>query len=188
VNEADDIQCLKTAIDRQWSCPPGEKTQRYVGKFFNATRMGTKLAAQVEGNHGLYRVTLEAQEGGLVSTCSCYIGKHGGCHHCHALALTFLAHPKQFTVLQPRPLEDVHALPELEAYLRGVTLDDLVAQLKKRGITQKAFAASIGMSTQHLSAVKASERRNRYFHELGALKLACLWVLEHFEEKDSRDD
>jgi len=57
-----------------------------------------------------------------------------------------------------------------------------VDQLKARGITQKAFAASIGMSTQHLAAVKASERRNRYFHELGALKLACLWVLTHFGE------
>lgn len=31
-------------------------------------------------------------------------------------------------------------------YLRGVTLDDLIDQLRARGITQKAFAESIGMS------------------------------------------
>jgi len=177
-----DIECLKTAIARHWTYLPDEKVQRYVGKFFDATRLGTKIAAQVEGNHGIYRVTLEAREGRLFSACSCYIGKHGSCHHCHALGLTFLAHPEHFRVLKTRLLEDVHSLPELEEYLRGVTLDELVDQLKARGITQKAFAASIGMSTQHLSAVKASERRNRYFHELGALKLACLWVLTHFGE------
>lgn len=49
-------------------------------------------------------------------------------------------------------------------------------------ITQKAFAESIGMNTQHLSTVKASERHNRIFHELGAIKAACLWFLERFEK------
>ncbi|MEA3397376.1 MAG: hypothetical protein U9R05_07935, partial [Chloroflexota bacterium] len=63
------------------------------------------------------------------------------------------------------------------------TLADALSQLKARGITQKAFAASIGMNTRHLLAVKSSERRNRYFNELGALKLACLWVLEHWGQE-----
>ena len=52
----------------------------------------------------------------------------------------------------------------------------------KHGITQKAFCESIGMSTRHLAAVKSSELRNRYYHELGAMKLACLWVLERFTD------
>jgi hypothetical protein len=65
-------------------------------------------------------------------------------------------------------------------YLRGVTLDDLIEQLRAIGITQKAFAESLGMNTRHLSAVKSSERRNRYFNELGAIKVACLWFLERF--------
>ena len=46
---------------------------------------------------------------------------------------------------------------------------------------QKAFCAAVGMSTQHLSAVKSSELRNRRFHELGATKLAVLWVLDNLE-------
>jgi hypothetical protein len=46
-------------------------------------------------------------------------------------------------------------------------------------IERTAFAESIGMATRHLSAIKASELRHRYFHELGATKLACLWILEH---------
>jgi hypothetical protein len=71
-------------------------------------------------------------------------------------------------------------LAELTEYLRGVTLDTLLQDLKAHGITQKAFAESIGMSSRHLSAVKSAEARNHFYHELGATKLACLWVLEHF--------
>jgi hypothetical protein len=76
-------------------------------------------------------------------------------------------------------LAAVSDLDSLRAYLESVALDELVQQLRQNGITQKAFAESIGMSSQHLSAVKSAEKRNRYFHELGATKLACLWVLEH---------
>jgi len=46
-------------------------------------------------------------------------------------------------------------------------------------ITQKALAEGMGMNPRHLTAIKSSELRNRYFNELGATKLACLWVLEH---------
>ena len=55
-----------------------------------------------------------------------------------------------------------------------------IQQSRKQGVTQKAFVESIGMSSQKLSAIKSNERRNRDFYELGATKLACLWVLERF--------
>jgi hypothetical protein len=43
----------------------------------------------------------------------------------------------------------------------------------------KAFAASIGMRSQHPLVAKSCELRKHYFNEsLGAIKLACLWVLE----------
>lgn len=41
------------------------------------------------------------------------------------------------------------------------------------------------MNSRQLSAVKSSELRNRFYHELGATKLACLWVLERFGKKGS---
>jgi transcriptional regulator with XRE-family HTH domain len=63
--------------------------------------------------------------------------------------------------------------------------ESLLGRLKEKGITQKTFAASIGMSTQHLSAVKSSELNNRFYHELGATKLACLWILEHYGDVKS---
>lgn len=176
-----DLTRLQNAIRRHWSYPPGEKAQRYIGKFFNATRFGTKITAQVVGNHGTYTVSAQAKDAGVTSACSCYIGKHGGCHHCHALALTFMQQPELFVELKSRPLEQVTMPADLPEYLRSVTLDQLLGDLKARGITQKAFAEAIGMNPRHLTAVKSSERRNRYSNELGAIKLACLWMLDRFQ-------
>ncbi len=179
-----DLEILKSAIQKNWSSRPGDKAKRYVGQFFDATRFGTKIAAEVAGNHGIYTVSVQVTDGRLTSACSCYIGKHGGCHHCQALGLTFLQDTTAFKELEQRALEDVRELADMPEYLRSVTLDGLIQELKKKGITQKAFAESIGMSSQKLSAIKSSERRNRYFHELGATKLACLWILERFGEKE----
>ena len=177
---ASDLEILKSTLQKNWSSKPSDKAQRYVGKFFGATRFGTKIAANVLGNHGTYTVSIQVKEGTLNSACSCYIGKYGGCHHCQALAITFLEDTTKFIELNQRNIDEVGEVADIPEYLRSVTLDDLIQELKKKGITQKAFAESIGMSSQKLSAIKSSERRNRYFHELGATKLACLWVLERF--------
>ena len=63
--------------------------------------------------------------------------------------------------------------------MAGVTLEVLLAQLKAHGITQKAFAEGIGMTSRHLGANKSAEARNHFINELGATKLAVLWVMEH---------
>ena len=75
---------------------------------------------------------------------------------------------------------------EMEAYLASTTLDALLQEMKAQGVTQTAFAESIGMNPRHLSAIKSSELRNRYFNELGATKLACLWVIENFRPATAR--
>lgn len=182
---ASDLEILKSTIQKNGSSQPSDKAQRYVGQFYDATRFGTKITAKVLGNHGTYTVSMEVKEGSLTSACSCYIGKYGGCHHCEALAMTFLQDTTKFRELKQRNLDEVVKLADIpnSRYLRSVTLDELIQELKKKGITQKAFAESIGMSSQKLSAIKSSERRNRSFHELGATKLACLWVLERFTKK-----
>lgn len=178
-----DLDTLTQALRRQWPSQPGEKAQRYVNQFTHRVRTGPKIVAKVEGNHGTYTVSIQATpQGTVTSACSCYIGKHGFCHHCAALAATFLQFPDSFVEKVTKPLEAVEGLADLPDYLGGVTLESLLAQLKEKGISQKVFAASIGMSTQHLSAVKSSELKNRFYHELGATKLACLWVLERYGE------
>ncbi len=137
----------------------------------------------MEGNHGAYVVSIDAGSGRVSSACSCFIGKGGHCHHCEALAHTFLRNSGAFQEIQPPAREAIRSLADVQAYLQDVTLETLLAELKANGITQTAFAASIGMSTRHLSAVKSSEHRNHFFNELGSTKLACLWVLEHVKQK-----
>lgn len=176
------VDILKAAIQHHWSGEPGDKAKGYVDKFFNQTRTGTKIAAQVEGNYGTYTVSIEADEDGVASACSCYIGGGGGCHHCAALATTFLNDPSAFKASKPKRLNKVQDLTDLRRYLKHTTLDALLKRLKANGTTQKAFAESIGMNPRHLTSIKSCELRNRYYNELGATKLACLWVLEHFIE------
>lgn len=177
-----DVVALQKAIQHNWPQAGGPKVTRYVGQFWDRQRRERRITAVVEGNHGDYTVVVEAREDSLWSACSCYIGKHGGCHHCVALGKTFLADPASFVVIEKVARTAVTDLDSLQAYLNSVTLDDLVKELRDKGITQKAFCESIGMASQHLSAVKSSELRNRRFHELGATKLAVLWVLEHLGE------
>jgi uncharacterized Zn finger protein len=179
-----DIHALREALQRHWSGEPGDKAGRYIGQFFNGQRLGTKITAQVVGNHGTYTVSIRVDEQRVTSACSCYIGKHGYCHHCAALAITFLNDPASFLEIKPKPLTELQELAELHAYLQSVTLDALLQELKAHGITQKAFAEGIGMNSRHVSAVKSGELRNHFYNELGATKLACLWILERFGKAD----
>jgi uncharacterized Zn finger protein len=174
-----ELEQLQTAIRRRWASVPSKKAKSYVNAFSATVRSGTKITAKVVGNHGTYTVSVQLDTQGLTSACSCYIGKHGHCHHCEALALTFVQDPSPFKVVKPKQRKDVRNLTDVQAYLHSVTLEALLSQLKERGITQKAFAEQIGMNPRHLTAIKSSELRHHYFNELGATKLACLWVLEH---------
>ena len=180
-----DIEVLQTAVRDHWPGTPNDKVQRYIGRFFDRTRTGTKIVAKVTGNHGDYTISIAAGAHAVTAACSCYIGKGGHCHHCAALAQTFLDDSLSFQEVRPPKRQQIGGLPELQAYLAVVTLDELLAQLKAQGITQKAFAESIGMNPRHLGAIKSSELRNHFFNELGATKLACLWVIEHLGNRET---
>jgi uncharacterized Zn finger protein len=178
-----EIETLTKGIQSHWLSKPDDKARKYIGQFSNRVRIGAKIVAKVLGNYGTYTVSIQVSpELAISSACSCYIGKGGYCHHCAALAQTFLNAPNSFVEKVAKKLETVKGLADVADYLENVTLESLIIRLKEKGISQKAFAASIGMSTQHLSAVKSSELNNRFFHELGATKLACLWILEHYGE------
>jgi uncharacterized Zn finger protein len=177
-----ELETLQAALRQRWPTRTDAKVQQYVGKFFECKRVGTRISARVKGNHGIYTVSIRVEGDTTVSACSCYIGKHGYCHHCAALAATFLNDPAAFPAVERKERQDVRGLSDLNAFLAHTTLEALLQQLKEQGITQIAFAEGIGTSSQHLAAVKKSELRNRFHNELGALKLACLWVLEHRDE------
>ncbi|MEZ4632026.1 MAG: hypothetical protein R2880_15170 [Deinococcales bacterium] len=174
---------LEASIRQHWSkSQASTKAARYLNQFFECKRFDSKITAKVHGNHGIYTVSISLTDQGLSSGCSCYIGKGGGCHHCEALALTFLQGKQPFEVIISPPLEKVSDLLGLQGYLAQTSLASLLDELRRCGMTQKALADSLGMSSRHLSSMKSSEARNRYHQELGAMKLACLWVLEHQEK------
>lgn len=175
------IEEVKAAIIRhQWGMSGAEKVTRYVGKFFDRQRIGKKITARIVGNHGTYTVSLSVKAGRADGACSCYVGRDG-CHHCVALAKTFMDNPESFVAVAGKRRTNIRTLDDLASYLKSVTLARLIDQMKERGITQTAFAESIGMNPRHLTAIKSSEARHRYFNELGATKLAVLWVIENVE-------
>ena len=132
---------LQQLIQERW----GKKVTRYVGKFRNRERREEKITAVVGGNHGDYKVSIEAGETSAWSTCSCYIGKGGYCHHCAALGLTFLAEPTSFVLIEKVEKTAVDDLTSLQQYLNSTTLDELTKQMRAKGITQKAFCEAVGM-------------------------------------------
>jgi uncharacterized Zn finger protein len=174
-----DLDAFRESVRFRWPLAPSAKARPYVNAFFDTERRGTRIIGKVVGNHGTYTVSIHGSAPNLPSACSCYIGKYGYCHHCEALACTFLNDPGLFREIQLKQPQRLPNLTDVGSYLEGVTLDSLLVELKSKGMSQKAFAETIGMSTRHLSTIKSSELRNRYFHELGATKLACLWFLEH---------
>ncbi|MCE7982920.1 MAG: hypothetical protein DYG89_17185 [Caldilinea sp. CFX5] len=177
-----ELKQLQAAIQRAWSHPPSDKVARYIDKFFECQRIGSRISGRVEGNHGIYRVSIRATNEGVDSACSCYIGKGGYCHHCAAMAITFLRNPAAFPAIERKERKDVQSLSDLGQYLAHTTLASLLEQIKAQGISVSDFAQAIGSNTQRLTAMKKGEQSNRVNRELGAVKLACLWVMEHKDE------
>ena len=97
-----DIEKLRSAIQSRWSGDPSLKAMRYTESFFNQIRTAKKIVAQVEGNHGIYTVSIQLKGSGLSAACSCYVGKEGLCHHCEALAFAFLRSDSYFKEIEAK--------------------------------------------------------------------------------------
>jgi uncharacterized Zn finger protein len=179
-----ELEDLKQAIQGRWSAKPSDKARKYIGKFIDMTRIALKITAKVHGNYGKYNVAIQVENHKIRAACSCYVGADGHCHHCEALAHTFIQEEETFQELQPITQQGIDDLFDIRSFLQKTTLDSLLKELKSHGISQKDFAESIGMSTQHLSSVKSCELKQRHYHELGATKLACLWILDRLTPKN----
>lgn len=183
-----DIEQAKKAVGKELRVYGGisEKVNRYIGKFYQRQIKNERILAKVKGNYGEYTVSLKLGERCVDFNCSCYIGKHG-CHHCVALAHTFLKDSESFELINEVGRSGIKNLEQLGKYLDYVTLGELIDELKSAGISQKEFAEAVGTSSQHLSSVKAGEARNRFFKGLGAIKLACLWMIENAKKIKKSD-
>lgn len=175
-----DIEQVKKIISKELRFYSGvsEKVKRYIGRFYLRQIKNERVLAKVAGNHGEYAVSIKFDDRRVDWNCSCYIGKHG-CHHCVALAHTFLQNPESFEIINEIKRSGVKNIEQLEKYLDYVTLSELLDELKSTGISQKEFAEAVGTTSRHLSSIKSSEARNRLYKGIGATKLACLWMIEN---------
>lgn len=117
-------ETLQTVLRSHWSHAPSAKAGRYVGQFYALEHTGERISGKVEGNHGTYRVSIQTDgERVISSACSCYIGKHGYCHHCEALAHTYLQNPGAFVVVTAKERGDLGKLNDVYDYLKTTTLE-----------------------------------------------------------------
>jgi len=166
-----------------WRVAPADvKAGRYVGQFFNRHRIGLKIIADVEGNYGTYTVSIDASTEPPTKACSCYIGAGGSCHHVRALAQTFLDDPASFVPQETRIREQTRTLDDLALYLETMPLETLLADLKAHALSPRRLGELLGAGRRTLSDAARDKARNRRADTLGALKLACLYLLERCPE------
>lgn len=55
-----DLDLLTTTLQKHpfLSSPPNDKVKTYIGKFLARERVGTRISAKVDGNHGTYKVSI----------------------------------------------------------------------------------------------------------------------------------
>lgn len=172
-------QILKT----RWQETVTAKTQHYIGAFFDMFSLRHGIYAKVQGNHGIYRVSIFPEKSHPEATCSCYIGKDGYCHHCEALAHTFLLNPLAFTIIPEQHIADIigATIPEqINTATRSAALADIVEELERNGIRVKDVAESMGLSAQRFRAMIKRERQQGIVDDLTPIKLACVWLFHQF--------
>jgi uncharacterized Zn finger protein len=115
-------------------------------------RRGTKITAKVVGNHGTYTVSIQLGHQGLTSACSCYIGKHGYCHHCEALAITFVQDLGAFKIVKVTQHQDIRAFTGVQASLQSMTLEALLTPRKAKAQRTRLRSAPHGTCEHHACA------------------------------------
>jgi hypothetical protein len=93
-----------------------------------------------------------------------------------------------FKEIQWQRLEIIRTLADLQAYLRGITLESLLTKLKAQGMTQMAFAEGIGINPHHLiipvfQTLLVEQRETLWEEDLNLLPLThttvtreCVWT------------
>jgi uncharacterized Zn finger protein len=182
-----DLETLAQRLSDRRVDPSDVKARRYVGQFFSRQRIGLKLIAEVEGSQGVYTVSIDANTEPPTGACSCYIGAGGGCHHVRALAQTFFDAPASFALQETRTREQVRTLEDLALYLQTTPLEVLLDDLKAHDLPPRQVSELLGADKRTLSDAARDEARNQRAEALGALKLACLYLLE-WAEAAARED
>ena len=180
---ADNIAFSELQLRSRVDAKTYQRAQEYVGHFTHRTIDENEISGKVKGNYGTY-ITFHRVSEWLEGRCSCQAADEMFCKHSVALGLTYLEAPESFKKKKKVGRKEITGLDDISRYLSSVTLDDLVKELKGKGITQKRIIEILNMNPGLFSSAKRCEQRGRYYNFLGALKLSCLYLLDLVEQDE----
>lgn len=164
-----------------------ERAQDYVGSFFGTEASHREIRGEVTGNYGTYSTVLRRVGDALECACSCPAAEDMDCKHAAALGLTYLRDPGSFKDQAAADRTEVRALVDVSKFLKGTSLEDLVADLRDRGIPQKQIVEILGINSGLFGSAKRLEKRGRRYGFLNACKLACAYLLGVVERQGRPD-
>jgi hypothetical protein len=171
-----------TLASKTWS-----RAQDYVGGFFGTEACPREIRGEVTGNYGTYTTVLRRVGDALECVCSCPAAEDMDCKHAAALGLTYLRDPGSFKELATADRTEVRALVDISKFLKGTSLEELVTELRDRGITQKQVVEILGINSGLFGSAKRLEKRGQRYGFLNACKLACAYLLGVVESQGRPD-
>jgi uncharacterized Zn finger protein len=181
---ADNIAFSELQLRSRVDAKTYQRAQEYIGHFTHRTIDENEISGKVKGNYGTYTTFLRVSDRYLEGRCSCQAADEMFCKHSVALGLTYLEAPENFKKKKKVGRKEITGLDDISHYLSSVTLDDLVKELKEKGITQKRTIEILNMNPGLFGSAKRCEQRGRYYNFLGALKLSCLYLLDLVEQNE----
>ncbi len=174
---------LRRSFDpKTWS-----RAQDYVGAFENLEITPREIRGNVTGNYGTYTTILRRIGDDLEFACSCPAADDMDCKHAAALGLTYMRDPGSFKEIAAANRAEVRALADVSKFLKGRSLEQLVEELRDRGVTQKQVVEILGINSGLFGSAKRLEKRGRRYGLLNACKLACAYLLEVVEQEGRPD-
>lgn len=159
-----------------------DRARGYVGAFSSTQASPREIRGEVTGHHGTYTTFLRRVGDSLECACSCLAASEMNCKHSAALGLTYLRDSRSFQAMAARDRIEIRALKDVHKFLERTTLEDLVEEIRDRGITQKQVVQILGINAGLFGSAKRLEKRGRRYGFLNACKLACAYLLGIIEQ------
>lgn len=168
----DELKAVTTPINIQ-------KSQSYIGNFYNCSMDNNKLIGKIRGNHGEYNVEVNFDSDGKIlnNECKCETSKNEFCKHSIALCLTYIYTPWIFSG-KKMDRNNIESLEDAKYFVSTTTLREIFIELKEKGYSLADISDLLKISTIQLSSVIKDDQVGKSHLLTEAVKLACLFLLE----------
>lgn len=156
-----------------------QKSESYVGNFFDCNLNNNILSGKIRGNHGEYKVEITVNDSGAIEQhkCMCEVSKNEFCKHSIALCLTYIYTPWVFSGKKMNR-QNIKTIEDVKYFISTTTLRELFLELKDLGYSLSDIADLLKISTVQLSSVIRDDQYGKNHLLTDAIKLSCLYLLE----------